>query len=114
LVVEVAGRVNIESGHPKEGMVLDYATIKSQVGEVVSMLDHQHLGSGYPYGKQGLGPDPHLREANFPYVPTSENILIWIASMLPVSLPWTRLELDETCTVAAILERNQEALWVPN
>lgn len=99
--------VNEEEGHPKEGIGIDYYDIKEIVNPIVEMLDHHHLGHGPIVASWGeklpLYADTHLREGNFPSVPTSENILIWIAKQLPTHFNWSCLALHETCTSEARL-----------
>lgn len=122
LVVTCAAEINGHRGEPKEGMVVDYSVIKDTVQPIIDALDHYHLGSGlveafdegkHPSGNEAtfiithLPADEHLRRVNFPLVPTSENILIWIASQLPLDFCWFKLELNETCTSAAVLYREQ-------
>jgi 6-pyruvoyltetrahydropterin/6-carboxytetrahydropterin synthase len=100
LKVWVYGPVQEEEG-PKQGMVMDYVDIKAVVQPIVDSLDHHHLG----HGDRGLA-DAHLLTRSFPLVPTSENILIWIAGQLVKNAPnfnWTCLALNETCTSEARL-----------
>jgi 6-pyruvoyltetrahydropterin/6-carboxytetrahydropterin synthase len=114
LKVTIAGHVlDAIPHHPKEGMAMDYTDIKAAVQPVVDMLDHRHLGSG----KHCMGyvhPDDVFNNTNFPSVPTSENLLIWISKQLPSWLPWVMLQLSETCTANAMLMRDQSALWLPD
>lgn len=134
LIVEVTGYVQASlpvdgrQPYPKEGMVWDYSDIKRIVQPIVDQLDHHHLGSGRIYNFRAkvqpdyqkfvsdlfIYPDEHLQQLDFPTVPTSENILIWIGNQLGSKLPWTALHLNETCTSRASLYRNQEAQWIPN
>jgi 6-pyruvoyl-tetrahydropterin synthase len=90
----------------KTKMVRDFYDIKQEVQPIIDRLDHQHLGVGtvrivgeyatLPNTVDGMSGD---------FIPTSENMLIWIASQLDPALPWCRLRLNETCTSSAILER---------
>jgi len=100
LRVYIKGEIN-----PETGFVMDYGDIKSVVQPLVDMLDHHHLGTWHsillPYNSTwGLTAEIY---------PSSENLLMWIASMItkPTILPWSRLELNETCTSAAILTREE-------
>jgi 6-pyruvoyltetrahydropterin/6-carboxytetrahydropterin synthase len=106
LKVFVQGSVSEEFG-PKEGMVKDFADIKEVVQPIIDMLDHHHLGRGaadLDVPEYWLHAPKHLRELNFPTIPTSENILIWIADQLtPTGLNWSCLVLSETCTSEARL-----------
>lgn len=116
LKVWVAGHVmDIIPKYSKEGMVVDYSDIKTAVQPIVDGLDHHHLGSGVIGGDavaMYVGPDDNL--PNFPPIPTSENILIWISQQIPSYLAWVRLELSETCTANAVLERAQHEIWLPD
>lgn len=100
------GPISEESGSPKEGMGVDYVDIKAAVQPIIEMLDHHHLGNGaadLSTPEYWLGADVLLRCLDFPLVPTSENILIWIASQLPPDFNWSCLALQETCTSEARL-----------
>jgi 6-pyruvoyltetrahydropterin/6-carboxytetrahydropterin synthase len=106
LTVWVTGPVSKKPGDPKEGMVVDYAAIKKHVEPIVDRLDHHHLGNGV-YQSVQLMTDIVGFDV---YVPTSENILRWIADRLqetPLSLCWTQLDLDETCTTTATLTKEE-------
>jgi 6-pyruvoyltetrahydropterin/6-carboxytetrahydropterin synthase len=99
LNVVVEGMIN-----PKTGMVYDYVDLKSAIQPIVDRLDHQHLGFGTVQGVllrntvEGLPSD---------FLPTSENLLWWIATQIPLSLNWHCLELSETCTCNAVLLREE-------
>lgn len=84
---------------------MDYALIKDYVQPIVDLLDHRHLGFGEHQGKY-VYPHDELVLKNMPMLPTSENLLIWIARQLPEEFPWIQLELNETCTSSAILLRS--------
>jgi 6-pyruvoyltetrahydropterin/6-carboxytetrahydropterin synthase len=105
LNVWVSGPINNAPG-PKEGMAIDYADIKKVVQPIVDLLDHRHLGTGLHAGVL-VPPDNLLLRTDgmmgtkFPPIPTSENILMWIASQLPPTFNWQCLEICETCTSAA-------------
>lgn len=114
--------VNEEAGHPKEGIGIDYYDIKEIVNPIIEKLDHHHLGCGKGHT---LLSDPLLHEdgessvnhfaatrytlindvEGMPdrFVPTSENLLIWIAEQLPTHFNWSCLALHETCTSEARL-----------
>lgn len=91
---------------------MDYADIKSVMEPIIEKLDHRHLGSG-EHCMSYVHPDDVFNGTNFPRVPTSENILIWISEQLPPTFPWMFLELSETCTAKALLLRPQHAIWLP-
>lgn len=91
LLVGVVGVVNTVKGFAKEGMVRDYADIKGPMQPLIDQLDHHHLNDL-------LGD----------YPPTSENVLIWIASHLEeMDFDWEFLILEETCTSKATLIREE-------
>lgn len=92
------------------GFVMDYADIKAAVQPIVDALDHRHLGQ---YSAPGL--EITLRSSLHgvtalpeDFYPTSENLLYWIASVLDDRLPkWSCIALEETCTVEALLTRQE-------
>jgi 6-pyruvoyl-tetrahydropterin synthase len=92
-------------------MVKDFYDIKQAIQPIVDKLDHQHLGEGEVIHFNGMEPDYKVWllstvEGMIPgFTPTSENLLIWIASQIPTTLPWCKLEINETCTSSAVLER---------
>jgi 6-pyruvoyl-tetrahydropterin synthase len=96
----VSGPISTVTGGPKEGMAIDYADIKVIVNPIIEMLDHHHLGSSSVSGLY-LPADEQLFNLAFPEVPTSENVLMWIASQLPEGFNWQCLALNETCTSEA-------------
>jgi 6-pyruvoyl-tetrahydropterin synthase len=81
------------------GMVMDYYDIKAQVQPIVDRLDHRHLGHGIV--------ETTVTGIPVGYIPTSENMLLWIADELPTTFPWTYLEINETCTSSAILSHEE-------
>jgi 6-pyruvoyl-tetrahydropterin synthase len=110
LTVAIEGSVNNETG-----MVADYAWIKESVQPLIEMLDHHHLGQGKaPYGwfeTHDLYCDKHLVNLEFPMLPTSENILLWIAEQLNErKFKFSSLRLNETCTSECELTWD-EFLW---
>lgn len=94
---------------PETGFVMDYAELKKLVQPLVDDLDHHHLGTfaagGVAHALKIWKPKGIPDE----FYPSSENLIVWIANELtPVNLedfPWSRLELDETCTSRCILTR---------
>lgn len=97
LKVWVSGPVNEETG-----FVLDYADIKRRVDPLIVKLDHSHLGT-----MDGISKARVVTPIGF--YPTSENLIVWIGSQLYLGLDWYCLELDETCTSACILMREEYA-----
>lgn len=108
LHVFVEGPVN-----PETGFVIDFADItriwKSWIDK---NLDHRHLGTIYvdQYTKHFRFPDEWLVPFDFrtaeTLYPSSENILLWLASIF-VNEPWSKLALEETCTSYAELTREE-------
>jgi 6-pyruvoyltetrahydropterin/6-carboxytetrahydropterin synthase len=96
LTVTIEGEID-----PETGMVRDYGDIKDNVQPIVDQLDHTHLGSGWVQ-LAWIGPT-HVYF--LPSLPTSENMLVWIANQLREEFPWISLTLNETCTTAAELTR---------
>jgi 6-pyruvoyl-tetrahydropterin synthase len=96
---------------PETKMVKDYYDIKQAVQPIVDRLDHQHLGYGEVLVMDEVDRAittyliTTVKGMSIDFLPTSENLLVWIASQLDPKLPWCRLRLNETCTSSAILER---------
>jgi 6-pyruvoyl-tetrahydropterin synthase len=87
-------------------MVKDFYDIKLAVQPIVDRLDHQHLGYGPIFSDPWNAIMPSsVKGIPEGFLPTSENMLVWIASEIPRELPWCKLELNETCTSSAVLER---------
>jgi 6-pyruvoyltetrahydropterin/6-carboxytetrahydropterin synthase len=87
LKVWVWGQVIEAVADPKEGMVMDYGDLKAVIQPIVDELDHRYLNEICD-------------------VPTSENLLIWLADYLVENHPyfdWQCLTLEETCTSEARL-----------
>lgn len=88
------------------GMVMDFFDLKTHVQPVIDRLDHTHLGSGDIYIAstdeiQWIGPS---HELSLPKLPTSENLLLWIAEQLyEKGFQFATLRLNETCTSEAEL-----------
>lgn len=111
LTVSVRQELDVETG-----MVMDYSIIKQMVQPTIDLLDHRHLGSGFvPIG-------PAYEANNMAYlmpdilsfnvkVPTSENVLLWIAEQLPNEFPWSSLRLNETCTSECTLTLSDYLQW---
>jgi 6-pyruvoyl tetrahydropterin synthase/QueD family protein len=128
LRVSVEGEIN-----PATGFVMDYAEMKKCVQPLIDSLDHRHLGTFC----EEFEPEavPYNWRAPLPsnFYPSSENLIVWIANQLEgldsemiyragVWLPrghpgplynpldrhfWSKLELNETCTSACTLTRNE-------
>ncbi len=103
LVVYVKGDIN-----PSTHMVLDYFDLKGVVQPLIDRLDHHHLGFGYTMcGDLNIWVPATVEGLPVGFIPTSENLLLWIADQLPHDFPWEMLELKETCTSSAILYRDE-------
>jgi len=89
------------------------------VKPIIELLDHTHLGMIIEGEIVGLWT---RRELPDDFYPTSENLLFWIAGrlkgldihqihqtgeVLTLKSWWSQLELNETCTCAAILTREE-------
>jgi 6-pyruvoyltetrahydropterin/6-carboxytetrahydropterin synthase len=80
------------------GFVMDYADLKRFVQPIVDRLDHRHLGT-----LLGSNADPIIHDwmvAGMPWdmYPSSENLVVWIAMQVDKLIPWSKIQLDETCT----------------
>lgn len=96
LKVYVAGVVDEETG-----FVMDYGDISEHVKPLIGKLDHYHFGAtSYQHGPPT---SPWLPKDIYP---SSENLIVWIASQL-TDLPWSKLELNETCTSSCTLTRKE-------
>lgn len=106
---------------PSTGMVIDYFNIKQAVQPLIDLLDHTHLGSGWNKvitsysGWTLVAVDepincwlgPQFAPQDLPDLPTSENLLFWMADWLTKTVPtfsWSQLRLNETCTSEAELQ----------
>ncbi|HXU29399.1 MAG TPA: 6-carboxytetrahydropterin synthase [Thermoanaerobaculia bacterium] len=89
LFVSVTGEID-----PATGFVVDLGALDQIVGtRVVAVLDHQHLNSVLPEFADGGA------------IPSSENLLVWIAEQLDGTLPagatLAKLRLEEDEDLAA-------------
>lgn len=87
LLVTVRGRPIEDRGNPKNGMLIDFSTLKGIVEqEVTKRLDHalmvrtDQLAHLKPLEEQ-------FRLVDFPFQPTCENLLPWMATILQAKLP---------------------------
>jgi len=123
LLVVVSGEVDEATG-----FVMDYATLKEFVEPLIESLDHRHLGQWVDKENQSriptdpaffIGNTSHcLPGTNSDFYPSSENLIVWIAEYMsalgyakhniaPGKFPWSRLELNETCTSRCVLTREE-------
>lgn len=102
LAVTVSGRPISDASDPMNGMVMDFARIKSIVKEkVIDHLDHAlALNAGDANRFQGI--DGKSRVVYFPFAPTCEMLLFYIctilSSHLPVQVRLHTVRLNETST----------------
>lgn len=85
VAVRVTGPINHHKGHPKEGMVIDFADIKDiWDAKLKPKLDHRNLNEV------------------FNFTTTAENLSIWIAKQLKENgIPIQEVEVWETETSSA-------------
>src|SRR5437660_12657062 len=99
LHIFVEGSVN-----PDTGFVMDFADISKMVNPLIDRLDHHHLGTYDDFGSLQLNQWGVLGMPHDIY-PTSENLLTWIGKQL--TLDWSILAIEETCTSYAELTRKE-------
>jgi|SRR5580658_2239742 queuosine biosynthesis protein QueD len=105
LTVSVTGPVN-----PETGFVLDYKELSDMINiQIISGLDHRHLGQGIAQLPGGLVYPPFEED----FYPSSENLVVRIAGIFgpllknrfPPDISLSEVRLAETCTC--------EAIWRP-
>jgi 6-pyruvoyltetrahydropterin/6-carboxytetrahydropterin synthase len=102
LEVTVSGPVD-----PETGFVMDFAEMSHIMEPLITCLDHHHLGT---WDKDWLPFNFDWGAIQDDIYPSSENLLVWIASRIDVSGlrgKWTRLKLHETCTSSCMLTRKE-------
>jgi 6-pyruvoyltetrahydropterin/6-carboxytetrahydropterin synthase len=94
---------------PDTGFVMDFYDLKKVVQPLIDAVDHRHLGTW-----SGIGisiQSQKWRCLPLDFYPSSENLLLWFASELYDSpgftLPWSKLELSETCTSSCMLTKEE-------
>ena len=89
LEVTVAGEPRKESGHPKDGMVIDFGELKNLVKiNVVNVFDHALMVNQLvPEEQKELLKKVTSRVIVVGFQPTSENLVLYIASILQPLLP---------------------------
>ncbi|WKZ64820.1 MAG: 6-carboxytetrahydropterin synthase [Flavobacteriales bacterium] len=87
LDVTIAGTPAEAPGHPKDGMVIDFADLKRMVRPIVDRFDHALFL--HERDKGAVKPDEPLfgRVILTPWQPTCENILLAIVEELAPQLP---------------------------
>jgi 6-pyruvoyltetrahydropterin/6-carboxytetrahydropterin synthase len=89
LEVTISGEPRNEPGHPKDGMLLDFSTLKEIVKtHVVNPFDHAlMISSLVPEEQKQLLSQTTDRFIVVDFQPTSENLVVYIASILQPLLP---------------------------
>jgi 6-pyruvoyltetrahydropterin/6-carboxytetrahydropterin synthase len=89
LEVTIAGEPRNESGHPKDGMILDFSEFKNVVkANVVNRFDHALMVNRLvPEKQQELLKQTTERVIVVDFQPTSENIAVYISEILQQHLP---------------------------
>jgi 6-pyruvoyltetrahydropterin/6-carboxytetrahydropterin synthase len=89
LEVTIAGEPRNESGHPKDGMILDFSEFKNIVkANVVNRFDHALMVNRLvPEKQQELLKQTTERVIVVDFQPTSENIAVYISEILQQHLP---------------------------
>lgn len=89
LEVTVAGEPRREPRHPKDGMVIDFGELKNLVKtNIVNVFDHALMVNSLVPEEQKA----HLQKVTTRFIvvdfqPTSENLVVYIASILQPLLP---------------------------
>jgi 6-pyruvoyltetrahydropterin/6-carboxytetrahydropterin synthase len=110
LWVTVKGEVKNENGHTKDGMLMDFADLKSIVKpEIVDKYDHSLvLNANSPHADLDLSAFNKVYYLN--YQPTSENLVLdfanFIKEQLPDGIDLLKVVLSETASSFA--EWNKE------
>lgn len=89
LQITVAGEPINQSGNPKDGMVIDFSTLKKIIQEqIVRHLDHSlMINENAPIDKLNQLGQMYERHQVVPFQPTSENLVVYIAENVKPLLP---------------------------
>ena len=89
LEVTISGEPCNEPGHPRDGMVMDFGELKNLVKtNVVNTFDHALMVSSHvSEGQKQLLSHTTDRFIVVDFQPTSENLVVYIASILQPLLP---------------------------
>jgi 6-pyruvoyltetrahydropterin/6-carboxytetrahydropterin synthase len=104
LEVTISGEPCNEPGHPRDGMVMDFGELKNLVKtNVVNTFDHALMVSSHvPEEQKQLLSKTTDRFIVVDFQPTSENLVVYIASilqpLLPLSVTLFSIRLYETET----------------
>lgn len=103
LRVTIAGKVKNEAGHPEDGLVIDFSTLKAIVKqEILDKFDHAIVlmqGSGLLHS---VNEKMNERLIVTPFQPSCENLLLHFVNLLkpllPADVQLIAARLDETPT----------------
>ncbi|MCB0765569.1 MAG: 6-pyruvoyl tetrahydropterin synthase family protein [Flavobacteriales bacterium] len=88
LDVTLAGEPKQEAGHPKDGMVIDFAELKKLVNKaVIDHYDHALVLHEKDRDQATSGHELYGRARFTPWQPTCENVLLDIVDRLRKALP---------------------------
>ncbi|MFN3874333.1 MAG: 6-pyruvoyl trahydropterin synthase family protein [Flavobacteriales bacterium] len=87
LDITISGTAAHAPGHPKDGMVIDFADLKAMVKPIVDRYDHALFLHEQERGAVDLSCALFGRVIFTPYQPTCENILLAIVEELAPKLP---------------------------
>jgi 6-pyruvoyltetrahydropterin/6-carboxytetrahydropterin synthase len=115
ITATVEGEVVTAAGSAEEGMVTDFGFLKNQLMKYVhAVMDHHFLCYVEDPYLQVLVQLDHTGVVRFPYIPTAENIALWIHDTLRKHLPrgvvLYEVEVRETPSSRAILQ-TPEGVW---
>lgn len=101
LTVEVSGDIVTEQDSPKQGMIIDFGDLKKIVKEhVTDVYDHSFMyWEEDPIMAAFAEQNPELRMRKVPFVPTVEQIVQHVASLLAKALQNTSDVRLETVTI---------------
>ena len=107
LYVVLRGTPKSESGHPKDGMVMDFTDLKKIVKQkILDRFDHALVLNDHTSEAVRSTLSAHFEKVVLvPFQPTCENLLLHFVDIIQVDLPHElelyRLRLDETATAYA-------------
>lgn len=98
LHISVEGPIN-----PDTGFVQDFAEMSEGMKSLIESLDHHHLGQWFHIEDNVQTNEWMVPGLAYNFYPTSENLLMWLAPLIPFI--WSKLSIEETCTSRATLTR---------
>lgn len=104
LTITLKGSILQQTGHPRDGMVMDFADLKEIVRKhILSNFDHALLLNGKSSHGELTSLKNNFEKITFtPYQPTCENLLLDIVELLQNALPHNvtlySVKLNETPT----------------